>query len=79
MPELAPNCCIVCKKLRPETDVERTWTYIAGGVPLGSMTCSRRCLEVALRRHEKTGRLDDGVARPTSSHPALVLGPKPNK
>lgn len=68
---LAPGSCIVCNKPMPEIDVDGTWTYIAGGEPLGSMACSKDCLRVALGRYSRTGRLDntltnDSVARTTN-------------
>lgn len=63
MPELAPDCCVVCHRDRPETDPNGTWSYLAGATPLGAMVCSKDCLEVAIRRHEQTGRVDDKLHR----------------
>lgn len=63
MPELAPDCCIVCRKPKPDGAAGELWTYIAGGTPLGAMTCSTACLRVALARHSRTGRLDDQATK----------------
>ena len=58
--EVAPECCIVCGNPKPKTlrDNEGTWSYISGSLPLGALTCSRQCLDKALERHYKTGRVD---------------------
>lgn len=58
--ELAPFACIVCGKPKPEGVIENCpgWSYLAGAKPIGALTCSDDCLEVALERHRKTGRVD---------------------
>lgn len=56
--EFAPDCCIVCAKPMPRTENNPGWTYLSGVQPMGAVTCSDACLQVALMRHEQTGRVD---------------------
>jgi len=55
--EVAPAHCIVCLK-HPSGPHGTGWTYISGAYPLGSMACSKKCLEIALHRYSVTGRTD---------------------
>lgn len=57
-PELAPLACIVCNKPKPEKDDAGTWTYFAGVTPIGALTCSQACTDIAIERYTKTGRVD---------------------
>ena len=61
--EIAPDCCIVCGKIKPIRDSEKTWAYLAGARPPGGMTCSEKCLKVAIKRHNDTGRIDTPAMR----------------
>jgi hypothetical protein len=57
--EIAPDCCIVCGKKRPDTTgVVTHWTYLAGSKPLGAITCSLECTDQAVKRWKETGRVD---------------------
>jgi hypothetical protein len=58
--EIAPEACIVCAKPAPIADkaAGQGWRYLAGAKPLGSLACSQRCQDVAIRRFYKTGRCD---------------------
>lgn len=60
---LAPDECIACGKPRPEDPREEygQWHYFAGSVPAGAMACSLACVDVALERHQRTGRVDGKV------------------
>ena len=58
--ELAPLECIVCGK-KPPGPNSPGWVLLVGFLPLGSMTCSEQCLEIALTRFDSTGRLDSEV------------------
>ena len=69
--EVAPPACVVCHRAKPDTDQPVPgWTYLAGSVPVGAITCSERCLEIAMRRWRLHNRVDTpGHARPA------VIGP----
>jgi hypothetical protein len=56
--EVAPTCCIVCKKKLPEQPSDEEWVYLAGSTPLGAMVCSKGCLGIAVVRHITNGRVD---------------------
>jgi hypothetical protein len=66
--EVAPPNCIVCGKDKPgrEPDGEDPpgWTYLSDSVrtpharPIGAISCSTSCTEVAIRRYRGTGRVD---------------------
>jgi hypothetical protein len=63
--EIAPPCCIVCAKIAPEEDSGKTWSYLAGATPIGAIVCSRHCLNIAVQRHEKSGRVDKPKREPS--------------
>jgi len=64
--EVAPNGCVVCFKPHPRTDNTPGWTYLAGSIPIGAITCSTECSGIAMRRHETTGRVDTPAMRAQS-------------
>lgn len=60
--EFAAECCIVCDRVpTPQDGFE--WSYYAGALPIGSMTCSKECHAVAMKRFERTKRLDTRTQR----------------
>jgi len=59
--EIAPDRCIVCNKPRPNTKKAppgTDWTYLSGSTPVGAMACTKKCADVAVERHKRTGRVD---------------------
>jgi hypothetical protein len=57
--EVAPDGCVICHKLKPDTETAQPgWAYIAGSTPVGAITCSQACLRVAIDRYGRTGRVD---------------------
>ena len=56
--DIAPSCCIVCRKEHPGTRGAPGWTYLAGVSPIGAMTCSDTCTKKAAERFRKHGRVD---------------------
>jgi predicted nucleic acid-binding Zn ribbon protein len=61
--EVAPAGCIVCHKPKPDTANEPGWTYLANSVPVGTITCSERCLKTAIKRWKRCGRTDTPAMR----------------
>lgn len=55
--ELAPEACIVCG-CKPAQGDGKEWFYLAGSKPAGALACSKPCLDTALQRSSKTGRVD---------------------
>ena len=56
--EVAPPTCIVCGKDKPDGENVPDWTYLAGSIPIGALTCGSGCTRVAVNRHTRTGRVD---------------------
>ena len=63
--EVAPDCCVVCGKAKPDGENVPGWAYLAGSVPLGALACSPACTTKAVERHHKTGRVDTAEMRVT--------------
>lgn len=61
--EVAPAGCVVCRKLHPGGESAAGWTYLANSTPVGAMTCSPACAAVAVKRWERTGRVDTADMR----------------
>lgn len=55
--ELAPKACIVCG-CKPAKGDGKEWFYLAGSKPAGALVCSKPCLDAAVQRSIKTGRVD---------------------
>lgn len=52
--EVAPDReCIVCGKKLPTGG-----SYLVNAVPMGALACVGRCVNLALDRHRRTGRVD---------------------
>lgn len=56
--EIAPDGCVVCSKPNPEGENVPGWTYLAGSIPVGAVTCSSTCFDIAMKRNRRTGRVD---------------------
>ena len=66
--EVAPPNCVVCGKDKPQPRPDREdppgWTYLSDSVrtpharPIGAVSCSPACTNVAIRRYLDTGRVD---------------------
>lgn len=52
-------------KVRHNVENAPGWTYIAGAIPIGAITCSPDCTTKAVWRHNKTGRVDTPEMRVT--------------
>jgi hypothetical protein len=66
--EVAPPGCVVCHKPKPDGENVPGWAYLAGSVPVGAITCSGPCMQTAIRRFQRTGRVDTPDMRATETN-----------
>jgi hypothetical protein len=62
--EVAPPCCIVCGKEKPDGENVPGWVYLANAEPVAALACSEACTRTAVERHRRTGRVDVAVVKP---------------